>query len=187
MSWDDRFQCLVAVSVLLLASILSPATAATDDESLFDCGTLSLYTLMRIEGKATDLHQISSRLPTPPANGFSMRELRDAARGLGFDLRGVRLHDDGRFGDEPALVFLNRSPHGHFVVVRPVGHTGKIVQVFDSVRSPVTAEIDDLRRSPEWTGLALVPARPNRITFLSTTIILVLCLFVFINHFYLRR
>jgi hypothetical protein len=58
-------------------------------------------------------------------------------------------------------VFLARGRHGHYVVLRPVGHTGKLVQVLDPNEEPVVLDAARLYASPEWTGLALVPARPN--------------------------
>lgn len=47
------------------------------------------------------------------------------------------------------------------MVVRPVGHTGKLVQVLEANTIPVIVDAKDLFSSPEWTGLALVPSRPN--------------------------
>lgn len=155
----------VHTAIVILVQLIASAPAWADDSGTFDCGTLSLYTLLRLAGKPTDLARISSHLPKPSSAGPSMQELRDAARDLGLELTGVKLPDSGRFEVDHAIVHLDRGDHGHFVVVRPVGHTGKVVQVFDSVRDPIAVEIDDLRKTPDWTGLALVPIRRNRLAY----------------------
>ena len=54
---------------------------------------------------------------------------------------------------------MKRTQHGHFLVIRPVGHTGKLVQIVDSLQSPEVIDKSVLLASPEWTGLALVPGR----------------------------
>lgn len=90
-----------------------------------------------------------------------MAELREAARACGLTLVGVRLPRSGHAPDRPALVFLEGEDHGHFLVVRPVGHSGKLIQVIDSIGDPVVMDAADLYASNQWTGLALVPVRPN--------------------------
>jgi hypothetical protein len=47
-------------------------------------------------------------------------------------------------------------------VIRPVGHSGKLVQVLDPNRDPEVLDADRLERSRSWTGLALVPRRSSR-------------------------
>lgn len=126
----------------------------------YDCGTLALYTLFRVEGRRVDLHGLESALPTPPPSGFSMQQLRYAASSLGVQLTAVRLPASGSW-DRPALVFTRRGPHGHFFVLRPIGHTGKLVQVIDSLGDPDVVDISDIVKSPEWTGLALIPPPAN--------------------------
>jgi hypothetical protein len=90
-----------------------------------------------------------------------MEKLRDAARACGLSLRGVLLNKDERAIDRPMMVFLKRSQHGHFQVVRPVGNTGKLAQVIDPNSPSGSIIVDKLTmfRSPEWTGIALVPDR----------------------------
>jgi Peptidase C39 family len=124
------------------------------EESSFDCGTLSLYLLLRIEGRATALPAIESRLPPMPRDGYSMKELREAARGCGLRISGVRLKDPARDLDRPAIAFLKQ---GHYVIVRPVGHTGRLVQVVDGTEFSAIMESEELFRSPNWSGLVLIP------------------------------
>ncbi len=63
--------------------------------------------------------------------------------------------------DRPMLVFLNRGEHGHFLVLRPVGTTGKLVQVVDSVNPPAVIDKTALFAAKSWTGLALIPDEPR--------------------------
>lgn len=126
----------------------------------YDCGTLALYTLLRLEGRATRLVDVGTSLHPRPAPGSSMRELRDAAASLGVRLTGIRLPPDGRL-DRPAIVFTRRGGHGHFFVLRPVGHTGELVQVLDALQDPDVTDMPNLVNSPGWTGLALIPSRPR--------------------------
>ena len=70
--------------------------------------------------------------------------------------------------DRPMLVFLRRKGHGHYVVVRPVGHTGKLVQVIDNFGPPEVVDKATLLASPVWTGIALLrESRSNRTSLLA--------------------
>ena len=153
---------LLGVTFFLFAGLIAPAPTLADDAQAFDCGTLSLYILLRLEGKTTDLGQITSHLPPVPAAGYSMKELRDAAQDLGLDLTGVKLRNVGRLDDGPSILYLNKGGHGHFVVIRPVGHTGKMIQMFDSARYPTLLDVDSFRNSQEWTGLVLIKPAHSR-------------------------
>lgn len=148
---------------LVLSSISVAARVFADDATdpppqAYDCGTLALYTLFHLEGQRVGLRDLEAALPAPPHSGFSMKQLRDAARSLGVHLAAVHLPKTGPW-DRPALVFTRRGPHGHFLVVRPIGHTGKMVQLIDSLGDPDVLDISDIVKSPEWTGLALIPSR----------------------------
>jgi hypothetical protein len=127
-------------------------------ESNFGCGTLALYHLLHIYGRPADLVTIGSHLPPMPPSGYSMKELRDAAQACGVRLVGVRLKDPERELDRSTIAFLK---HGHFVVVRPVGPTGKLVQVLNGIEPSEILDKDVLFRRPDWTGLVLIPSRPS--------------------------
>ena len=49
----------------------------------------------------------------------------------------------------------------YFLVIRPIGHTGKLVQVIDSDQPTRVMDKADLIASDQWTGLVLVPRRMN--------------------------
>jgi len=128
----------------------------------YDCGTMALYHLLRLEGRSTDLATIERLLSVSRKGRFSMSDLRNAALAWGIHLEGVHLPKTDKAPSALALVYLDRRPDGHFVLVRPVGFTGKLVQVIDSVHEPFVMDALSLYASPEWTGLALVPIRSNR-------------------------
>lgn len=154
--------CATILVPLAVASGRLPAVETSHIRgAYYDCGAKSLSILLRLEGRPTDLSRLEDGLPAPTPRGYSMRELREAARACGLRLLGVRLPRGDRAPDRPAIVFLKRGPHGHYVVIRPVGHTGKLVQVLDPNREPEVMDASRLYASPEWTGLALVPRRPN--------------------------
>jgi ABC-type bacteriocin/lantibiotic exporter with double-glycine peptidase domain len=133
-------------------------TPATD----YDCGTLSLSTLLSVAGKPADLAAIEAVLPPPKAGGYSMLELREAANRLGLPLRAVAAREPGSWPERPAIALLGRGEHGHFVVVRPVGHTNRLVQVIDSNAAPRVVDLAELMGSPEWTGRVLVSSSGGR-------------------------
>ena len=89
-----------------------------------------------------------------------MKELRDEARKRGVALRGVKLRA-GERPEGPSIVFFGDGGHGHYVVARPVGHSGKLVQVLDPNEPPEVMDFDEFEARPRWTGLALVPDPPS--------------------------
>lgn len=126
----------------------------------YSCGVKALYALLRSEGFRPRVTGVARTLPAERPDGYSMKELRDAASALGLRLDGVLLEKTGAALDAPMLVFLRRGTHGHYAVVRPVGHTGKLVQVVDGDETPEVMDKTDLLLSDEWTGIALVRHRP---------------------------
>ena len=177
---------LLAAYLIPFAQLIAPSPTLADDKQAFDCGTLSLYILLRLEGKTTDLGQITSHLPPVPASGYSMKELRDAAHEAGLELTGVKLKNVGRLDDGPSILYLNKEGHGHFVVIRPVGHTGNMIQMFDSARYPTLLDVDSFRNSQEWTGLVLIKPARSRFVF-YTGIAMSICLVSFGLLFLMKR
>jgi hypothetical protein len=108
-----------------------------------------------VETKGT-LSQIEDSLPAPTPAGYSLKDLQVALSRFGVQVHGVQIGTRPADIDRPLLLHLRRGNHGHFVTVRPVGHSGKLVQLLDALRSPIVLDKADLVRSPEWSGLALV-------------------------------
>ena len=155
-------------ALILLSLVLLKPTIAHDSEQEMaitfpDCGTQSLYLLLRLEKIGVKLADLESTLAPMSETGHSMSELRDAGVKLGLRVRGIRLSEVSPNFDRPLLARLNRDPHGHFVVVRGVGHSGRLVQVLDPNLEPRIMEVSDLLKSPEWTGYVLVPIRTSSI------------------------
>lgn len=150
-------------SLIVLALPLGAATQGDEEaagiDDVVDCGTMSLGALLLLEGYPAEPDLLLARLrPSSPA-GPSLEELRDAAAAYGLKLRAVRLDNDERAVDRPMIVFFRRTGHGHFQVVRPVGHTGKLAEVIDPNWPPAIVDKAALFATPGWTGIALVPDR----------------------------
>ncbi len=90
-----------------------------------------------------------------------MGELRDAASKLGVRLDGLAIGKDVRALDRPLLAFVKVEHEGHFLAIRPVGHTGKLVQVIDANQPTRIMDKVDLVASDQWTGVVLAPRRTN--------------------------
>ena len=137
--------------------------AASGRSPRADCGTVALYLLLHAEGHKTPLSVVQSLLPGPTSEGLAMKDLHDGARALGVPLQGVVLPKEDRAIDRPTIVFLRRRGVGHFVFVRPVGQTGKLLQAIDPPFATAVMDKADLFAMPEWTGLALVPSGDRRL------------------------
>lgn len=180
---------------MVLAIVVTPSLSLADSpaktvESSYGCGVLALYYLLRLEDRPVNLRHVDANLPIRGDHGHSLGDLRNAARRCGLELTGVYLRKSNIL-DRPAMVFLKSGDHGHFVVVRPVGNKGKMVQILDSISEPEVLDASDLYNTPEWTGLALIPARPNwtlRVGIgLAITILCMLILRLTFRHSYLDR
>ena len=170
MIWATSLRIRVGVTCLLVlgfGTVTVAQVASQPAASEYDCGTLALYTLLKITRRPVDLNRIVASLPSPTAAGYSLLDLRHASKICGLDLIGVRLPNNGRAPNQPTLVFMNEEPHGHYVVVRPVGHTGKLVQVIDPSEAPVVMDAATLYMSPQWTGIGLTYDHTNIINRLA--------------------
>jgi hypothetical protein len=89
-----------------------------------------------------------------------MAELATASSRLGLPLCGERFTlSDGAL-DGPAIAYMHNSEGGHFVVLRPVGSAGSMIQVLNPPFTPRILDYEVLLSSNDWTGQLLVPARP---------------------------
>jgi hypothetical protein len=146
-------------SIVIVALSLSISSSSRGGDITSARGTKALYTLAQIERRTIDYERIVTRLNALGRSVCTLQDLRDVARDSGLDLVGVRFERWVRQPEGPALVHLLRGPHGHFVTVRPVGHTGKLIQVIDGDLAPEVVDAKEWAASSEWTGFALVPAR----------------------------
>ena len=160
----NRHDLVSRLSMLVLLFATWGSIVAGADEEVRnsgDCGPVALYALFRLEGRPTSIEAIAARLPKPRPESHSMRQLRDASRSLGLILDGAYLGKDTGPIDRPMIVFLKVDREGHFLVIRPVGHTGKLVQVIDANQPTRVMEKAELIASDQWTGLVLAPRRAN--------------------------
>src|SRR5579883_1705443 len=137
---------------LLLASARAVCadTAGPGQESKLDCGVNALFILLRLEGRPITLDRLYTVLPPRHGDGYSMAELAAAARSLGLRLGGVRFFRGDQALDRPASAFIKDARGGHFMVLRPVGTTGTMVQVIDPPSAPLMTDYDRLLASRPW-------------------------------------
>lgn len=113
----------------------SPATTEVTG-STFDCGPNALYLLLRSSGIDVRMEAIERALPPRHSDGYSMAELRDAARACGLSLRGIRIGPDDVPLDRPVIAHMDQGRSGHYVLLRPIGRTGTMVQVIEPPVAP---------------------------------------------------
>lgn len=139
-----------------------------------DCGRNALYVLLRLERQSVPMERLVAALPKPNVNGFSMAELASASGALGLSLEGLDLASYGRRPDRPIIIFLKRKGLGHFAVLRPVGTTGKMVQLIDPPYPPQVLDYDRLTEMENWTNFALIASDswvPNVKLFLASCVL----------------
>jgi Peptidase C39 family len=139
----------------------------SSSDANYDCGTLALYTLLRLEDYRGNIRAIDAALPPRSAAGYTMMEIKNACTACGLPVRGVQLRKGDKLPNHGMIAFVRRDGHGHYVVIRPVGHTGKLVQIIDPGRKLEVLDALDLWSSSEWTGLALVPNRSGHYVWIA--------------------
>jgi len=147
---------------VVLALVPTACARSTRPESKtdLDCGVNALFVLLQIEGCPVALDRLESALPPRHTDGYSMTELASAARSLGLSLEGVRFVKGDSALDRAGIAFVKDAKGGHFLVLRPVGTTGTMVQVIDPPHVPVITDYDRLFTSRAWTGRILQPRDP---------------------------
>jgi len=145
---------------LVLGSALAATATGPVRSYQFDCGVNSLLVLGELEGRPLDVPCLFNALPPRNPAGYSMAELIAASGRVGLPLEGIRLTGEDLSIQEPALFYLEGKPDGHFAVLRPVGVTGKMVQVIDPPFPPRVLDYRQLKAVPGWTGRVLVRREP---------------------------
>jgi hypothetical protein len=148
---------LPSLAAVALGLLSLPAQAAPAAEH--QCGVRALHLLLRLGGGGAPFDELVAQAPPPPPGGYTMLDLKRLARRFDLGLEGFRLPAEAPVIDRPMLMHLNRDEHGHYVVVRPVGHTGKLVQVLDPSGSVEVLDAEALAASPAWTGHVLAERR----------------------------
>ncbi len=150
---------LVAVGWLALLAL--PIAGAGDPPASMtyepDCGFNALFLLLELEGRGVDPATLERRLPVRTPDGYSMAELIRAASASGLELEGVRIGPGDPPPRRPAIAHFRTDKGGHFAVVRPVGSTGSLVQLFDPPYDPRVVDRAELASNPSWTGQILIP------------------------------
>jgi len=141
---------------LLLAAGRAPGRAESADATP-DCGVMALYNLLNVSGRSASLEDVLAASPASGGDGRSMLELKRTASRLGLELVGRLVEDRRTAPTSPWIAYIDDEQHGHYLVVRPVGHTGRLIQVLDGLAPPRVVDAADYFSRPGWTGLVLVP------------------------------
>jgi hypothetical protein len=153
------------VVLLSLAQATSARAAGPEEKTKLDCGVNAHFILLHLEGRPVTLERLESVLPPRHADGYSMAELSAAAKSVGLSLEGVRFSQGDKALARPAIAFVKDAKGGHFVVLRPVGTTGTMVQVIDPPHVPWITDYDRFLTSRPWTGRVLLPRDPWPVRF----------------------
>jgi ABC-type bacteriocin/lantibiotic exporter with double-glycine peptidase domain len=182
----------VMTVLILIALINSNGTNPNNRSELprdnstggLECGLDALILYSRLIGYPQDRALVRSSLgPVVPGRGYSMLQLQEAGRGLGIPLRGVRLNPEASNLQTPIIILCRLGEHFHYRVLRPIGHSGRVVQILDpSYETPFVLDYETVRRSAEWTGYALIPSSHSAswvITIITITIISLILVYIF--------
>jgi hypothetical protein len=169
----SQMQRVVCFVVAILAHCTSMTRADEVPPGNTNCASFALFYLLKLERRGIPLGEISKAMPIDGREGTSMKEIAESARKWGVVLRPMAIDKPAAYPDNQVVAFLREGTGGHYIVTRSVGRRHTMVQVLDRTNDPVIIDIADLLRSPEWSGLAFVPERPNwpaRITGAMTLI-----------------
>jgi Peptidase C39 family len=180
--------------LVLCALVVQTNVVACCAESVYsppDCGTNALYLLMKHEGRAKRLNEIQTALPPPHELGYSMLELKSAAKACGLNLVGVKFGP----GSVPLLgpVIAHRPGHkpasGHFVVLRPVGSNNTVIQVIDPPYAPQLIDYPALFGGKGEPVMILRPATifETWTTFLAILLLGVPCVILLAVRLIIKR
>jgi Peptidase C39 family len=169
MNYVRRVMCARIMCFILAFGFTAKLNGASSSDTNYDCGTLALYSLLRLEGLRPDPRLIDAALPPRRSEGYTMMEMKTASASGGLPLSGVRLRKGEKLPDCGMIAFVKRNGHGHYVVARRVGHSGKLVQIIDPGNSIEVLDINDLWGNSDWSGLALIPDRSGRYRWMAGT------------------
>ena len=148
--------------LLLLASVPRARAVEPEETTKLDCGVNALFVLLQLEGRPVTLDRLQAALPARHPDGYSMAELAAASQSLGLRLEGVKFGGGDKPLEHPSIVFLQDGKAGHFAVLRPVGSTGKMVQVIDPPSAPWIGDYARVLSTKPWTGRILTPRNNTR-------------------------
>jgi Peptidase C39 family len=167
--------CWGLIALLAIAQPVSTRASEAGETTRLDCGVHALYILLHLEGRPVAFDRLKSALPPWHPDGYSMAELSRVSRSLGLDLEGVRFAKGDKALVRPAIAFIKDVKGGHFMVLRPLGTTGTMVQVIDPPNVPWITDYERLLVSRPWTGRILLPRDPWSVRYAIPLVLACLC------------
>ncbi len=156
--------------VLCLGNVSTPGGAGVPPQSAQlaedSCGPVSLYLFLRLNGLKVSYDDVVAGFGSHHKIGATLADMKQAAGNCGLAVECVRVRalPDVR---RSIIAYLNpgdRTNAGHYIVVRPIGETGTMVQVISPPSMPRARDRSDLCADPAWTGIVIVPAnRTSRV------------------------
>ncbi len=131
---------LVIASVIVLA-LESETTSADDHADLTispyqkdHCGALCLYISLRaLDVDVAGVQEIADKMGTPPAGGYSLAQLSEAAQSYGMQTRGIETSAENLMKRTGRFACIAHYEDGHFVNLLNV--EPGMVHVIDAPRS----------------------------------------------------
>lgn len=153
------FPRIVCVGLIMALGPELPGQSSHYDYQPPVCGLNSLYMLMQIYRRPTSLEVLERSLPARHTLGYSMAELRAAAVASGLHLEGETFTQANVPLDRLAIAHLrtHKPGGGHFVVLRPIGQHGLMVQVLERPFAPRAVDYADLLRANDGSLDLLIP------------------------------
>jgi ABC-type bacteriocin/lantibiotic exporter with double-glycine peptidase domain len=143
------------------------------------CGPIALYGLLNMCDKDVDYEGLVQSL-SPPEEGSSLLELRDAAASRGLNLMILKgdKHAFNQFSP-PFMIHCTRAQYNHYYVVNSTDANHVYFWNPDNGQSFEVTREDFFRM---WTGYCLVPRKPSHSVPEVILICSVLVLGVFLTH-----
>ena len=148
-------------AIVLLVLCTSAHGAAPEATTRLDCGAARLYLLHRLQGHRGHPRSTRDSIATLAfrwlLDGRALRSLQRA----GPPTRGsTSCRRRQGSGCSRHRVPSERRKGGHYVVLRPVGTTGTMVQVIEPPHAPWITDYRRLFAARPWTGRILLPREP---------------------------
>jgi len=125
------------------------------------CGAMCILVLARLQESTVDLPAIQAELGPPSFAGHSIKQMASALEALGMPCSAVSVLPSDWPIQGMGIFHTQNGERGHYVVVRPVGHSGQLAQVLDPTGSVLVEDYEALAQAPGWTGSCLLIHSPR--------------------------
>jgi hypothetical protein len=125
--------------------------------SEIDCGVRALYSLFQLEQHPISLERLLASLPKRDPKGYSISELSKCANSNGMNVKAIQLDKNHSRLNRPIIVLYLIRDQGHYLLINPIGISGKLVQTIEYPYPPKIISYQNLFNNLAFTGRAIVP------------------------------